>query len=232
MWQAEEVEPWIFGLVAVIVVGLAAILYGALSDRAKTRRAAEEMLSPPQRTIPQFSPDAPAPQYLSDLQARRPLEETASTELTAAERDRLAQQLRDPSTVTVAAGWLSKDFVTDAGSGRAVLDSPRVLVCLEPVESTRELLGVLERCTLSGTALVVAAPSFSDEVRGTLEVNAIRRTLRVLAVAAADVAPIAAATGASPRDRSDLQSGYVWPEHLGSCARWVSTSKASHVVRA
>ena len=137
MWHAEEVEPWTLGLVAVIVVGLAVIVFGALSDRAKTRRAAAEMLSPPQRTIPQFSPDTPAPQYLSDLQARRPPEEAPSTELSASEREQLARRLRDPSTLKVDAGWLSRDFVTDPGSGQAVLDSPRVLVCLEPIESTR-----------------------------------------------------------------------------------------------
>lgn len=223
-------DPWTLGLVAVVVLGLAVILFGALSDRAKNRRSAAEMLSPPQRTIPQFSPNAPAPQYLSDLQARRPPTETTSTELSAAEREQLARGLRDPSTVRIAAGWLSRDFVTDAGSGQAVLESPRVLVCLAPVKSTRELLGVLERCSLSGTALVVVAPSFSDEVRGTLEVNQIRRTLRVLAVATADLEAVAEATGAQPRDRSDLQSGYVWPEHLGGCGRWVSTSKASYVL--
>lgn len=230
MWHPVDVEPWTLGLVAVIVVGLAVILYGALSDRAKNRRAAEEMLTPPKRTIPQFSPDAPAPQYLSDLQARRPPVQPMPAELSPVERAALANQLRDPSTVTINAGWLSRDFVTDPGTGQAVLDAPMVLACLDPVESTRELLGVLERASLSGTALVVVAPSFSDEVRGTLEVNHIRQTLRVLAVAVADVAPVAAATGAQPRDRSDLQSGYVWPEHLGGCGRWVSTSKASYVL--
>ena len=89
---------------------------------------------------------------------------------------------------------------------------------------------MLERCSLSGTALVVLAPSFSEEVRGTLEVNQIRRTLRVLAIAVADVAPIAAATGAQPRERGDLQAGYVWPEHLGGCEQWASTNKASYVL--
>jgi hypothetical protein len=30
--------------------------------------------------------------------------------------------------------------------------------------------------------------------------------------------------------RSDRQAGYVPPEHLGHCDRWVSTPKASHVI--
>jgi hypothetical protein len=31
-------------------------------------------------------------------------------------------------------------------------------------------------------------------------------------------------------DRSDRQSGYLPPERLGGCERWVSTAKASHVI--
>lgn len=230
VWHAEEVEPWTLGLVAVIVLGLAVILYGALSDRAKNRRAAAEMLAPPQRVIPQFRPDSPAPGYLSDLQARRPPENAKPADLSPADREVLARQLRDPATVRLDTGYLSRDFVTDQTSGQAVLDVPRVLVCTDRVESTRELLGILEKCSLSGTALVVVAPSMSDEVRGTLEVNRIRQTLRVLAITPTDVQVAADATGAAPRNRSDLQSGYVWPEHLGGCQRWVSTHKSSHII--
>ena len=233
VWQAGAVEPWTLGLVAVIVVGIAVILYGALSDRAKNRRAAEEMLAPPQRSIPQFRPDSPAPHYLSELQARRKPENAAPPPLTGAEREQLAQQLRDPATTKVNAGFLSRDFVTDPNSGQAVLDEPRVLVCAERVESTRELLTVLEKFILSETPLVVVAPSVSDEVRNTLEVNQIQGTMRLLAVTftnPADLALIADTTGAQPRNRSDLQAGYVWPEHLGGCARWVSTAKQSYLI--
>ena len=228
-------EPWTVGLVAVIVVGLAVILFGALSDRAKNRRAEVEMLAPPQRTIPQFRPDSPAPSYLSELQARRPSPESAPPELSAADREQLAAQLKDPGTARVDVGFLSRDFVTDPSTTQAVLDAPRVLVCSHHVESIRELLGILEKLILSRTALVVVAPSLSPEVRSTLEVNQIQGTMRLLAVtpaAPADLQRIADLTGAQPRDRSDLQSGFVWPEHLGSCTRWVSTAKSSYVIGA
>ncbi len=80
LWQAGPVlDPWTLGLVAVVVLGLALIAYGALHDRARNRRAREEMLSPPKREIPQFRPDTPAPQYLSELQARRPPADATST---------------------------------------------------------------------------------------------------------------------------------------------------------
>jgi hypothetical protein len=232
MWHADAVQPWTIGLVAVIVVGLVVIVYGALSDRAKNRRAAVEMLSPPERSIPQFRPDSPAPTYLSELQARRRPAATARPELTPAERQQISEQTKDPSTVKLTTGYLSRDFVTDAASSQAVLDHPRVLVCAEGVQSTRELLTILEKLVLSGTALVVVAPSLSDEVSHTLEVNAIQQTMTLLAVIlpASELQLVAERTGAQIRERSDLQAGYVWPEHLGGCERWISTAKNSYIV--
>jgi hypothetical protein len=226
------VDPWSIGLIAVLVVGIAVILYGALADRAKTKRAAQEILAPPKRDIPQFHPDSPAPSYLSELQARRVPESVRPVDLTPAERDQLAQQLKEPGTVRIGTGFASRDFVTDPASSQAILDGPRVLVCAERIESTRELLGLLEKLILSRTPLVVVAPSMSDEVRSTLEVNQIQGRMRLLAVnpSEPDLQRIAQTTGADPRTREDLQAGYVWPEHLGSCARWVSNAKASFVI--
>lgn len=224
---------WILGLVAVMVIGLAVLLYGALSDRAKNRRAAAEMLAPPQRPIPHFQPDVQPPRYLSELQARRPTELPAAAELTAADRDRIAAQLRDPATVTVGTGYVSADFVTDPATRQAVLDEPRVLVCAERVESLRELLGILEKLVLTHTPLVVVAPSLDHEVQITLEINQIRHTMPLLAVTPTgqdELQQVAEATGADIRTRSDLQAGYVWPEHLGHCARWVSNGRSSWLI--
>lgn len=226
------VEPWSLGLIAVIVVGLAVIVYGALSDRAKNKRAAVEMLAPPARQIPRFRPDSPAPRYLSELQARRAPDTATTTELTTAERDQIAQQIKDPGTTKITAGFLSRDFVTDRNTSQAVLDAPRVLVCSERVESMRELLMIVEKLVLTRTPLVVVAPWLSEEVRHTLEVNQIQGVMRLLAVTttAGELDRVARATGAEPRSRSDLQAGYVWPEHLGTCTRWLSTAKASYIV--
>ena len=54
-------EPWIIGLIALVVVGLGVIVFGALHDRARNRRRAAEMLAPPPRTIPQFKARRPRP---------------------------------------------------------------------------------------------------------------------------------------------------------------------------
>jgi chaperonin GroEL (HSP60 family) len=134
--------------------------------------------------------------------------------------------------VTIPAGYASKDFVTDADSGWAVLDRPAVLVCGERVETIRELLSVLERLVMSRTPLVIVAPSLAPEVLSTLEVNQIQQKMRLLAVIpkAAELPSLATACGATIMDRADLRSGWAPPDQLGRCERWVSTAKASHVI--
>ena len=225
-------DLWQVGLIVVIVVGFGLVVFGAVWDRARNQRRAREMLSPPPRTIPQFRPDAPAPHYLSDLQARRRPTGAEAKALTVEERERVNRQIADAQTVTIPTGYASGDFVTDPTLGWAVLDHPSVLVCADPVDSIRELLPVLERLMMTGTPLVVAAPNLAPEVRSTLEVNAIQQTMRLLAVTpdTAALASLAAACGADPVDRSDRQAGYFPPERLGRCERWVSTAKASHVI--
>lgn len=226
-------DPWIIGLVAVVAVGLAVIVYGALSDRRRNARRAAEMLAPPQRTIPQFSPDAATPQYLSELQARRPSPTSSPATLSAEERRDLAVLIDGPDVVTIATGYASRDFVTDPAASWAVVTHPRVLVCDDGIDSMRELLPILEKLILSRTPLVLVAPAIAAEVMGTLEVNQIRGTLSLLAVTPAspeERARVAQATGATAIGRSDLQSGYVLPEQLGRCWRWVSDAKRSHVL--
>src|SRR5215218_7593984 len=117
VWHAEFVDPWTIGLTVVIILGLAAIIYGALSDRRKNRRAVAEMLAPPKRDIPHFRPDAQPPHYLSDLQARRPPADAPSGELTDAKRQEIERQLGQSDVTKINAGYASKDFVTDQAAG-------------------------------------------------------------------------------------------------------------------
>jgi hypothetical protein len=225
-------DPWSIGLIVLIIAGLAAIIFGALWDRRRNKRRAAEMLAPPARRIPQFHPDAPAPHYLSDLQARRQPEDAKPTDLTDTERQTITKQLADPQTVTVDAGYASSDFVTDPSTNWAVLERPAVLVCGDSIESFRELISTLEKLILSKTPLVVVAPGIAPEVLATLEVNAIRRTMRLLAVICSEkvISAVAAACHAMIIDRSDRQSGYLAPDDLGHCERWISSAASSHLV--
>ena len=227
-------DPWSIGLIVLITLGLAAIIFGAVWDRRRNKRRAAEMLAPPARTIPQFHPDAPAPHYLSDLQARRRPEAAEPTDLTEAERQTITEQLADPQTVTVDVGYASADFVTDSGSNWAVLERPAVLVCGDPIESFRELISTLEKLILSKTPLVVVAPAIAPDVLETLEVNAIRQTMRLLAVVCHEkgLSSVAAACHAVIIYQSDRQSGYLAPDDLGHCERWISSATSSHLVTA
>jgi hypothetical protein len=226
------VDAWTVGLVGVIVVGLATIIYGALSDRARNKRAAAAILAPPDRPIPRFAPDSPAPQYLTELQARRMPERAEPTDLDPVERTRIAEALKADGTAKIDAGYLASDFVTDPTTKWAVLAHPRVLVCDQGVETVRELLAVLEKVIVSGAPLVIAAPAFSAVVQSTLLVNMIQRRVRAIPVAADSVqlVRICATTGAARIARSDLQSGYVPFDVLGRCGCWVSTATASYVI--
>ena len=221
-------DAWSIGLIVLIIAGLGAIIFGALWDRRRNKRRAAEMLAPPARTIPQFHPDSPAPHYLSDLQARRRPENAAPTDLSDTERQSITQQLADPHTVTVKAGYA----VTDSSSGWAVLDQPAVLVCGDAIGSFREMISALEKLILSRTPLVVVAPSIAPDVLATLEVNAIRRTMRLLAVICDEpsLRTVATACRAMIMDRSDRQSGYLGQDHLGQCERWISSATTSHLI--
>ncbi|GAA3612783.1 hypothetical protein [Microlunatus ginsengisoli] len=225
-------DPWTVGIVVVIAVGVVVIVLGALSDRRKNRRAAREMLSPPDRPIPRFAPETPAPHYLSELQARRRPGGARTTELSAADRDELARRLRDPDTVSLPAGMVSPDFITDRTAGWAVLDRPYVLVCAEPITTVRELITPLEKVLPTGRPVVVVAPGLAGDVRSTLEVNAIQQTMSVLAVeAAGDVLTrIAGLVDTTPIPRADLQSSWVGLDRLGGCDRWVSTATTSYLL--
>lgn len=225
-------DTWVIGLIALCAVGVAVILFGALHDRRKNKARAAAMLAPPQRDIPSFTPENRAPQYLSELMARRPPASPAEA-LSARERTSIAATLQAETTTSIEVGYASKDFVTDRESGWAVLDAPRILVCAEVPGSIRELITVLEKVALTGTPLVIAAPSLSRSVLETLEVNVIQQRMRVLAVSTTDPAmidSIAARTGARLVSRIDLQASYVTDAHLGRCGRWVADASTSWIV--
>jgi hypothetical protein len=229
------VNPWTIGLVALIVVGLGVIVFGALWDRARNKRRAAQMLAPPPRTIPQFHPGTPAPQYLSELQARRPPSRQPADPapgLTAAERSAIQAQIAAAETVTIKAGYASRDFVTDPTTSWAVLDKPSIFVCADPVESVRELLSVLDKTVARQVPLVIVAPQVAPDVLATLEVNVIQRKVRAVVVSCGQPAlgDVAQASGAVAQHRSDRQSGYLPDDQLGHCERWVSTKSASHLV--
>ena len=227
-------DPWTIGLTIVIIVGLAAIVYGALADRRKNRRAAAEMLAPPKRDIPRFHPDAEPPDYLSDLQGHRSPGDAEPTDLTPDERQQIKRQLDRPGVTKINAGYASDYFVTDRTSSWAVLDHPKVLLCDDPVSTVRELLPVFEKLIVTKTPVVVVASHLDAEVLRTLEVNQVQQTMKVLAVqnVATRELSLVAATPAPPRSTTPTGSSLRHDQPApGDCDRWVSTKQASFLLQ-
>ena len=226
-------EGWQLGLIVVVVVGVAVIVAGALRDRRLNERRRREMLAPPERSIPRFSPDAPTPRYLSELQARRPPADAAATDLSDAERDALRTAIEQPGTLTLEVGCVPPDLITDRATGWTVLRRPNVLVSAAPISTVRELLGILENQIPTGRPIVVVAPSIGREVIQTFEVNHIQRVMTIVPIIAAEEETrtrIAQATGATTMSQTDLRSGFHTPGLLGSCAIWVSSRRSSHLL--
>ncbi len=227
-------EGWQIGLIAVLVVGVAVIVFGALKDRRPNGRRVLELQAPPARIIPRLTPGSPSPHHLSELQARRPPNSAESTALTPEERAELQTAIDSPGVTTIRAGYASRDLVTDQPTGWSVLRHPAVLVSTEPITTIRELLGAPERQLPTPRPLVVVAPALSEELIGTFEVNHIRQLLTVLPVVIPDdpgaLRQIAEITGATPMSRTDLQAGYVPPHALGSCATWIAAPDRSYLL--
>lgn len=211
-------------MIVVVAAALVLTVYGALSDRAKNRRRAAEMLGPPKRDIPNLPEGARSPHYVTEAQARR-------------RPDRAPQPVAwpeeaDQGSVEIAVGYASAEFVTDPRSRQVVLEEPLVLVCSDGVETIRELLPALEQALRTARPLVVVAPVIAPEVLGTLEVNAIQGKVPGVAVLGdADVREqVVEASGAVSIDSTDRRAGWLDPEALGNLARWTSTRTTSRVV--
>lgn len=208
--------------IAVLVVGIAVVAYGALRDRTRRQQAEALAAAPPDREIPGFTPKG-SPQYVLGREAHeRPAPLPDLSEEPAARKD----------GTQIPYGFASPDFATHSGP-LAVLDEPHVMVCDGPVASVVEVLHALARYATDGRTAVLVAPEVTDEVRTTLQVNAVQGKLAILVVVVDDDsarARLATGLGATSVDVFDLHAGYVPVEHLGRARQWVSDGKHSWVL--
>ncbi|GAB2565646.1 chaperonin GroEL [Nocardia heshunensis] len=81
-------------------------------------------------------------------------------------------------------GYLSPYFVTDPETMQAVYEDAWLLLNREKISSLPDLLPLLEKIAESGKPVVIIAEDVDGEALSTLVVNAIRKTLKVVAVKA------------------------------------------------
>lgn len=219
---------WTILLTVIAAAALAAVVAGVLWDRRATRRRRRALTAPPAREVPGFAGEKIVPEYLSELEARRPAE--VRTPLPTEQRQALADKLA--KAMSIPAGWASEVFVTEPEPGWAVLRDPVVLVCGDPVTWLRELYPVLEQVMPRQVSLVLVASEVSAEVMDALEVNYLRGNLTtVVVLAPAGQLDLAAEfVGGALVPRVDLAAGYLPPEVLGHCSWWISDSSQSWVL--
>ncbi|MCW2726696.1 MAG: chaperonin GroEL [Frankiales bacterium] len=81
-------------------------------------------------------------------------------------------------------GYISPYFVTDPERMEAVLEDPYILIVNGKISSLSDLLPLLEKVVQAAKPLLVVAEDVDGEALSTLVVNAIRKTLKVVAVKA------------------------------------------------
>src|ERR1700758_5171216 len=100
------------------------------------------------------------------------------------ESSTLSTELEFTEGVGFDKGFLSAYFVTDFDSQEAVLGDPAILLHQDKISSRPGFLPLLEKVAEAGKPLLVIAEDVEGEPLSTLVVNAIRKTLKAVAVKA------------------------------------------------
>jgi chaperonin GroEL len=104
--------------------------------------------------------------------------------ITVEEGSTMATELEVTEGMQFDKGFISPHFVTDLEAGEAVHEDAYVLITTEKIGALEDLLPLLEKVVKDGRSLVVIAEDVEGQALSTLVVNAIRKTLKVVAVKA------------------------------------------------
>ncbi|MGW3471918.1 chaperonin GroEL [Saccharopolyspora sp. NPDC000995] len=155
------------------------------------------------------------------------------------ESSTLATELEITEGVQFDKGFISPHFVTDAERQEAVLEDAQILLHREKISNLQDLLPLLEKIAQGGKPLLIIAEDVEGEALSTLAVNALRKTLKAVAVKApffgdrrkAFLDDLAVATGAQViAPEVGLKLSEASPEVLGSARRVTVTKDTTTIV--
>src|SRR5256886_1023462 len=102
--------------------------------------------------------------------------------ITVEDGSTLATELEITEGMQFDKGFVSPHFVTDAEAGEAVLEDPYILITTQKISAIEELLPLLEKVLQDSKPLLIIAEDVEGQALATLVVNAIRKTIKVVAV--------------------------------------------------
>ncbi|MBF6297562.1 chaperonin GroEL [Nocardia amamiensis] len=159
--------------------------------------------------------------------------------VTVEESSTLQTELVVTEGVQFDKGYLSPYFVTDADSQQAVLEDVFVLLHREKISSLPDFLPLLEKIAESGKPVLIIAEDVEGEALSTLVVNAIRKTIKAVAVKAPffgdrrkafldDLAVVTAGTVVNPDLGISLREAGI--DVLGKARRVVVTKDDTTII--
>jgi chaperonin GroEL len=104
--------------------------------------------------------------------------------ITVEESSTLATELVITEGVQFDKGYVSAYFATDAEQQEAVVEDAYILLHREKISALADLLPLLEKVAGTGKPLLIIAEDVEGEALSTLVVNALRKTLKAVAVKA------------------------------------------------
>ncbi len=159
--------------------------------------------------------------------------------VTVEESSGLHTELEFTEGVQFDKGFISPYFTTDPEAGEAVLEDTAVLLVREKVSALADLLPMLEKVLADNKPLLVIAEDVDGEALAALTVNALRKTIKAVAVKSpyfgdrrkAFMQDLAVVTGGElVSSEVGLKLSEVGTDILGSARRVVVTKDTTTIV--